>query len=608
MIDKLVALLSSTRASDYSHWMKVGWLLHNVTSGSDDGLAVWCKFSARCGEKFCEVECMTVWARIVPHTHLNMGSLHHWAEQDSPHAYAKLTEPEIESIVAEDGEKTQYVIAKFIRDRYGYRFVCTDRKQDHWYECRAGIWCFSVGAIGLDTLVSEDVARAIYEVEKNVAQRQTTAFADAKSHIEFLKSDEKRKKRVAKLNRELQTRPFKKHVLAEAGVLLYDGYFVRRLDINPFTVAFRNGLYDLKTNTFRQIEAGDYVATVLPVDYLVCTQRDSRLVALCEFFAHIFPDPTVRSYFMDVYSEIFVGGNPNKHIYFWTGFGNNGKSVTQALFDRMLGPMGIKISTLLFTGKKVNLGVATPELARTKPPTRLITLDEPDSREKLNIGLLKQMSGNDAQWCRDLWQAGSQTYEFTPLYKITFICNKLPAICNGDEATFERIRVIPFESRFLSVEKCPEGVEERRRLKIFPANTNLANEMGGLAEVFAYYLLEWRKARQGKALIEPAKVTAATTHYRQRNDLYFQFVSEMLVFDSKTKPALSLAAVTAMFCFWYKTKRLGGAGEAPDATALLSYFENKWGEERSGWPSMSEISLDEMVSQGRVVLSGMRGS
>ena len=56
-----------------------------------------------------------------------------------------------------------------------------------------------------------------------------------------------------------------------------------------------------------------------------------------DFFLKIFPDEEIRRYFLAIQSEIFVGRNQRKIFQIWTGVGDNGKSITQEIFEKMLG-------------------------------------------------------------------------------------------------------------------------------------------------------------------------------------------------------------------------------------------------------------------------------
>jgi phage/plasmid-associated DNA primase len=39
-------------------------------------------------------------------------------------------------------------------------------------------------------------------------------------------------------------------------------------------------------------------------------------------------------------------------VQIWTGEGDNGKSITQMIFEQMLGPYNVKLPTSLITGKR----------------------------------------------------------------------------------------------------------------------------------------------------------------------------------------------------------------------------------------------------------------
>lgn len=165
---------------------------------------------------------------------------------------------------------------------------------------------------------------------------------------------------------------------------------------------------------------------------------------------------------------------------------------------KMFGELAIKFSTTLVTGKKTANGSANPELARAGGGVRWGVLEEPDGDEQLNIGYLKSLSGNDSFFARDLFEKGKATREITPFFKLVFICNKLPPMkSHADKATWNRIRVIPFESTFVKPgEPCPETFEEQLLQKRFPMDTEFSKKIPSLLEPFAYILLEHRKETQ----------------------------------------------------------------------------------------------------------------
>ena len=232
-------------------------------------------------------------------------------------------------------------------------------------------------------------------------------------------------KQIQKTIRDLKSSSFKNSVMREAADIFYNRKFKSYLDMNPYLIGFKNGVYDLKLNIFRSGRPEDFISKCMPINYLEFTETDDKVLAVRDFLEKVFPDKSVRQYFLDQSSDVFVGGNLQKVVLFWTGSGNNGKSVTQNIFEQMLGEYAIKFSTTLITGKKVSNGAANPELARSGGGVRWATLEEPDGDEEINIGYLKSLSGNDTFFGRDLFEKGKQTREINPLFKLIFICNKL---------------------------------------------------------------------------------------------------------------------------------------------------------------------------------------
>jgi len=84
-VRQLLSLLNNERAIYYPEWIRVGWCLHNIDKGH---LHLWEDFSKR-SEKYKPGECEDLWNQMLDEG-LNKGSLHKWAKEDSPIAYAEL--------------------------------------------------------------------------------------------------------------------------------------------------------------------------------------------------------------------------------------------------------------------------------------------------------------------------------------------------------------------------------------------------------------------------------------------------------------------------------------------------------------------------------------
>ena len=244
---------------------------------------------------------------------------------------------------------------------------------------------------------------------------------------------------------QLKTVTFYNGVMTACNIKFRNKHFIKNLANNPYLIGFQNGVYDLRENIFRKGEPSDYMYYQMPFHYKEFNNCDLEVYEINVFMEKMFPDKSLREYFMDISSEIFVGGNHNKKAFFWCGEGNNGKTIMQQLFQYMLGPYAITLGSELLTGKKGKSSDATPDLVRFKYGVRWLVMNEPSPDEVLNIGLLKQLSGNDTIYTRGLYKEGE---DIQPMFKMAVISNKPPIIPYNDQATWNRIRVIPFESTF----------------------------------------------------------------------------------------------------------------------------------------------------------------
>ena len=78
------------------------------------------------------------------------------------------------------------------------------------------------------------------------------------------------KERIKELNRVIsncKSASFKNRVMEECEEQFYNPLFKEKLDSNPLLFPFKNGIYDLKTNIFRNSEPSDYISKTANVNY-----------------------------------------------------------------------------------------------------------------------------------------------------------------------------------------------------------------------------------------------------------------------------------------------------------------------------------------------------
>uniref|UniRef100_A0A6C0H449 SF3 helicase domain-containing protein n=1 Tax=viral metagenome TaxID=1070528 RepID=A0A6C0H449_9ZZZZ len=591
--EKLLPMLADFRAEERNEWITIGWILYNIGDASSQALDQWMDFSARCEEKYDEANCIYEWERMTKKD-LTLGTLRYFASIDSPQLYKEFKREQAEHYVKESLNGSHNDVAKVLFSEYGTEFVCASISGKTWFQFRDHRWEEIEEGVFLREKISEDVVLKYSEMGSDLFAK-LAGNHDKGEEAMF----NARLKQVQKIINNLKASPYKSNIMKEAMEVFYDRRFKQKLDQNPYIIGFKNGVYDLKLNEFRAGRPEDFVNKNMPIEYKEYNETDEIVQNVIEFLIKVFPDESIRTYFLDTYSDIFVGGNKQKKVYMWTGEGDNAKSITQKFFELMLGELAIKFNTQYFTGKKVASGSANPELSRAAPPVRHATMEEPDADEQLNIGELKKLSGGDSYWARDLFERGKCTREVFPMFTLTFICNKLPKLKYSDKATWNRIRVIPFESTFVDPsEPCPATLDEQLRQKRFPMDKEFGKKIPDMVSAFAWYLLQWRQ--KVSVRVEPAKVREATAIYRRQNDIYRQFIEESITEDKNA--SLTITEMYAQFKEWFKE---GWPNMSlPIKNEVKEYFDRLWGDADRGvkWTGYRIRTLQDDVDSGEVII------
>lgn len=561
---KLLDIVSVSRADDYSDWMTIGWALYNISDGCEEGLDLWLDFSQK-SPKFQESVCMYEWNKMIKKD-MSIGTLKHFAKRDNPEDYKKivseLMKPHIESSL----NGSHHDIAKALHVKYGTEFKCGSIGYKKWFQFENHFWKAMEEGIYLRRKISEEIFLEYKKIGKEISDKLLDANDEGERAMYTT-----RYKQVLKIMNNLKSAPYKNNVMREAMDVFYEQQFVSKLDSDPWLVGCKNGVYDLKTNCFRNGLPSDCISMQLGVNYNdSLTESDPMVQEVYDFLEKVFPDRSVREYFLDTSSDVFVGGNPNKLVQVWSGEGDNAKSVTQSLFEKMMGDYAVKLPTSLIIGKRTQSSAACPELVRAGNGVRWAVLQEPDQKDVINIGILKELSGNDTFFARGLYKEGS---EITPMFKLVLICNEPPQL-HGDKATWNRIRVIPFESTFC--DDAPETLEEQMLEKRFPKDPHFSSKIPAMTEAFFWVLLNHRK--NIKRRVEPEKVKIATAQYRKKNDIYRQFIEECTMED--TRANIRLLELYSQFKEWFRDSMPNHS--LPIKNEVKEYFVKVWGEPGRG--------------------------
>ena len=559
----LVSLLSDERANNYHDWIKVGWALHNVDKAL---LPVWIEFSKKCPSKFNEKECKTKWQDMKPG--LTIRSLQAWAKEDNPHKYNEYMKAEFDELLKKSLNADTYSVAKAFHTKYFDRFVCASIKHNSWFEYRDHKWVRADGGYPLMNKMSEEFVNEYVKISTEYNTKALSATGLEKEDLH------KKAGRFQRVIDRLLNLSYKENIMKECKYLFYDEGFEDKLDENHDLLGCENGVYDLEKSEFRPGKPDDYVTLSTNNSYIPWDPSKPQSKAILKFFNEILPDPDVREYFLQALSTCLTGHNREEKLFIPTGGGSNGKSLTFEIVNLALGDYYISCPVTIMTRKRGASGQASPELARIKGK-RIGVLQEPDNSETLNVGLMKELTGNDAFMARGLFE---DPKEIKPQIKFFLTCNDLPIIPSNDGGTWRRLRVVHFNSRF---------TDNPTKQNEFKIDTRLKEKIKAWGAHFMSYLIHIYNSKYKKTsyLEEPDAVLYSTNAYRADNDHFLDYFDSKLEAVDDPKSVISKRAVYSDFKIWFKEYHEGN--KLPRSEQLYRYLDEKLGKStKIGWKNV----------------------
>jgi P4 family phage/plasmid primase-like protien len=267
---------------------------------------------------------------------------------------------------------------------------------------------------------------------------------------------------------------------------------------------------------------------------------------------------------------------------------SNGKSIVLSFIQKAIGDYYCILPVALLTQKRTQSNSAQSEVERTKG-RRLTVMQEPGDGEKLNIGLMKELTGGDRIMTRGLFK---EPIEFRPQFKMIMTCNDLPEVSSDDGGTWRRIRVIHFTSRFTDY---PDPAKSNE----FKADPELLVKFDRWADTFISMLIDHHKHTDPANVVEPDEILKATDKYRSVNDSIGQFIKERMVMDEAATERVLITKIYAEYKVW-ANQTLNKAKKIPDRNQYMAYMEKVFGPypmDNRGWKNIRMLGGDDEDSE-----------
>ena len=201
-------------------------------------------------------------------------------------------------------------------------------------------------------------------------------------------------------------------------------------------VAFKNGIYDVVTDTMQDFSPNIVMTNKIPWDY--------NSAAFSELADHTLnrlacDDPAIRSLLEECIGYCFYRSNAYKSSFMLTGDKDNGKSTFLDLVKAVLGEdnisaldakeLGDRFTTSMMFGKLANIGDDISD----------------DFMQGSQVSIFKKIvTGNRIKAERK----GQDPFEFNPYIKLLFSANDIPRMKDKTGAVLRRLVIIPFNATF----------------------------------------------------------------------------------------------------------------------------------------------------------------
>jgi P4 family phage/plasmid primase-like protien len=560
----------------YLKWLHVGWALRNIHKCL---FVAWLAMSAQSSEfQFSQIgDLYDKWRDFNPNPRgLTLRSILYWAKTDNPTKYEEIRENSIdyhiESVLnigmndtGADGKVKitkcgDFDIANILYLMYKDEFVCTNLKNNIWYQFENHRWHEIDSGVKLREKISSELHAKFYEKQRKIVSQVSAAKGNNNESLhEALHNIVKK---IGTIMEMLRRNFDKKNIMREAADLFYDSHFMNNLDENLYLLCFSNGVFDFKPKNsngesceggskekiegyFRPGRPEDRISKCTNIPYVPIDLENPehvRIVAeIKDFMGKLFPKEKLRQYMWEHLASTLIGGNMNQTYNNYLGIGQNGKSVLIGLMEKIMGEYKADAPLSLITEKRVQTGGVSPEIVGLKG-IRYAVMQEPSQGDQIKEGMLKQITGCDNIQGRALFTNG---ISFRPQFKLVVCSNHLMTIKTRDHGTWRRVRIVDFMSLF--TDNPVKG--EKDKPYQFKLDRTINEKFDSWKTIFMSMLVEIAKEKMGY-VTDCDIVMASTDEYRKKQDNITAFLDAKVM--KKLGSKVKKTTINIEFTNWYQ--------------------------------------------------------
>jgi P4 family phage/plasmid primase-like protien len=265
-----------------------------------------------------------------------------------------------------------------------------------------------------------------------------------------------------------------------------------------------NGIVDLRTGELLPFASNHYITLKTDITYNPNAAPPTRFL---QFLDEIFcGDQELIAYVHRLLGYFLTGETKEQCFYNFHGTGSNGKSVLLSLLSNMFPGYAFTAAPGAFS-KKRNQLAANPTIVQGKY-SRMMFVPEADRDEKLDLALLKRVSGQDDIVGRELYK---NDVTIKPRFKVIFTSNYPLNLDFVAEASCRRYVEIPFLRTFAG-----DNIDKDLSSKLWA-------EREGIFSWIVQGAVEWYAKGMGNI---PQSILDAVIRRRSNSDSFYGFFTQ----------------------------------------------------------------------------------
>lgn len=335
--------------------------------------------------------------------------------------------------------------------------------------------------------------------------------------------------------RKFISKSYNRKIIADELCTLYGiKKLYEKLDnVNNNIIAFKNGVYDLKNNVFRNAKPEELITCTTGYKYEKANEKYIKKVD--DIISSIFSIEEEKEYVLKTISACLFGENKLEEFYIWIGNGSNGKGVLGDMINYTLGGYFDSMDIEYLCKNKNNKSSNGPDpIMARKKNSRIVITTEPEGMARLRTAKLKELSGRDPIQVRDLYKS---PFNFVAKFLLIIQTNHEIEIDGADGGICRRLRFINFRNKFVDNPKYGNEKKINRDLKrkIKKRNYSLA---------FFHTLLKYFKKIEGYTINMPKKIEKETNKYLSNFDPVQEFIDNKI---EKTKNKSDFVSINKIY-------------------------------------------------------------